>query len=120
MSSTRLCLGQFLNILGPLPNIITPPSAIVKEDGFSYITGCIYTLKEDVGVDLAEFSYLLINNNNINTTIKLNGPSKRINSTTFQLPESRFAIPGHYSCLIKAPELYTESIHSPQSTDIPG
>ena len=120
MSSTRFCLGQFLNILGPLPNIITSPSAIVKEDGFSYITGCIYTLKEDVGVDLAEFSYLLINNSNITTTIKLNGSSKRINSTTFQLPESRFAIPGHYSCLIKAPELYTESIHSPQSTDIPG
>ena len=81
-----------------------------------YITGCIYTSKENAGVDLAEFSYLLINNHN---KIKLTGSSKRINSTTFQLPESRFEIPGNYHCLIEAPELYNKSILSPQS-DIPG
>ena len=88
---------------------------VSKDDGFSYITGCIYISKESVGVDLARFSFLLINNH---TKIKLNGGSSRINFTTFQLPESRFIIPGKYQCLIEAPEIYIESILSPPSTYI--
>ena len=65
---------------------------------------------------MAAFSYLLINNN---IKIKLNGESIRINPTTFQLPESRFIIPGKYECLIEAPERYSEIIRSPSSPDIP-
>lgn len=88
----------------------TAPSVIAKEDGFSYITGCIYTLKIDVAVDLARFSYLIINNN---TTVKLTGSSRRINPTTFQLPESRFIIPGNYQCVIESlNKFYKESMVS--------
>ena len=85
------------------------------EDGFSYITGCTYIQKEDVRVDLTGSFYLLINNN---TKVKLNGGSIRINPNTFQLPESRFIIPGKYQCLIEALELYNESIYSPVSPEI--
>ena len=86
---------------------------IVKGDGFSYITGCIYTTKEDDGMDLAEFSYLLINND---VKIKLNGTSTENSFATFRLPENRFIIPGEYQCLIEAPGYYyNESILSPSS-----
>ena len=87
----------------------------MKEDGFSYITGCTYIQKEDVKLDLAASFYLLINNN---TKIKLNGGSIRINSTTFQLPDSRFIIPGKYQCLIEALKLYNETTYSPVSPEI--
>ena len=96
--------------MGPLTEL-TPPSVKQKEDGFSYITGCIYSSIKD----LARFSYLLINNN---TKIKLNGTSTRINSTSFKLPESRFIIPGKYQCLIESSELYNERITSPSSPNI--
>ena len=100
-----------LNFSGSLPEL-TAPSVIVKGDGFSYITGCVYTTKENDGMDLAEFSYLLINND---VKIKLNGNSTENSISTFQLPESRFIIPGEYQCLIEAPGLYHESILSPSS-----
>ena len=100
-----------LNFSGSLPEL-TAPSVIVKGDGFSYITGCVYTTKENDGMDLAEFSYLLINND---VKIKLNGKSTENSFSTFQLPESRFIIPGEYQCLIEAPGLYNESILSPSS-----
>ena len=98
------------------PALLTVPSVTVEADGFSYITGCIYNVKEDIGVDLAEFFYLLINNQ---TKIKINGWSTRINFTTFQLPESRFIIPGKYQCLIEAPGYYSKGIISPPSAYIP-
>ena len=107
----------FFDISGTLPNITTAPSVFVKEDGFSYITGCIYTLKEDERVDLARLAYLVINNK---TKIKINGRSTKINPTTFQLPESRFIIPGKYQCLIEAPRISNESVPlSPASSEIP-
>lgn len=95
---------------------ITAPSVIIKEDGFSYIRGCIYNLKEVIGVDLARFFYLLINNQ---TKIKIKGCSTSINFTTFQLPESRFIIPGKYQCLIEAPGYYSKAMISPPSPYIP-
>ena len=85
---------------------------IVKGDGFSYITGCIYTTKGDDGMDLAEFSYLLINND---VKIKLNGTLTENSFATFRLPENRFITPGEYQCLIEAPGYYNESILSPSS-----
>ena len=87
----------------------------VKEDGFSYITGCTYIQKEDVPVDLTGSFYLLINNN---IKIKLNGRSIRINPNTFQFPESRFFIPGKYQCLIETLDPYNESTYSPVSPEI--
>ena len=100
-----------LNFSGSLPEL-TVPSVIVKGDGFSYIIGCLYTTKEDDAMDLAEFSYVLINND---VKIKLNGKSTENSFSTFQLPESRFIIPGEYQCLIEALGLYNESILSPSS-----
>ena len=107
VSSYYICLilqnqRLSINFLGSLPEL-TAPLVIVKEDGFSYITGCVYTTKEDDGIDLAVFSYLLIDND---VKIKLNGKSTESNFSTFQLPESRFMIPGEHQCLIEAPELY--------------
>ena len=63
-------------------------------------------------MDLAEFSYLLINND---VKIKLNGKSTENSFSTFRLPESRFIIPGEYQCLIEVPGLYNESILPPSS-----
>ena len=51
--------------------------------------------------------------------MKVNGRSSRINFTTFQLPESRFIIPGKYQCLIEDPGYYSKRILSPPSLDIP-
>ena len=96
--------------------LLTIPSVAVKEDGFTYITGCIYNAKEDTGVDLARYFYLLINNQ---TKVKINGRSTRINFTTFQLPESRFIIPGEYQCLVEIPGYYSNAIISPPSAYIP-
>ena len=60
-------------------------------------------------MDLAEFSYLLINND---VKIKLNGKSTENSFSTFQLPESSFIIPCEYQRLIEAPGLYNERILS--------
>ena len=50
---------------------------------------------------------------NNNTTVKLTGSSRRINPTTFQLPESRFIIPGNYQCVIESlNKFYKESMVS--------
>ena len=95
---------------------MTVPSVAIKENGFAYITGCIYNAQEDIGVDLARYFYLLINNQ---TKVKINGRSTRINFTTFQLPESRLIIPGKYQCLIEASDSYIKAIISPPSTYLP-
>ena len=106
----------FFNIPGLLPEFTTAPSAIANKDGFTYITGCTYTIQEDLGVDLAEFSFLLINNE---VKIKLTGGSRKLTTNTFQLPSNRFIIPGKYKCIIEAKKFYSETIHSTLSTDIP-
>ena len=105
----------FFNISGLLPEFTTAPSAIATNDGFTYITGCTYTIKEDLGVDLAEFSFLLINNE---VKIKLIGGSRKLTTNMFQLPSSRFIIPGKYKCIIEAKHFYDETISSTLSTDI--
>ena len=45
------------NFSGTPPEFITAPSAIANTDGFTNITGCVYVVNEDLGVDLAEFSF---------------------------------------------------------------
>ena len=105
----------FFNISGLLPEFTTAPSAIANKDGFTYITGCTYTIKEDLSVDLAEFSFLLVNDE---VKIKLTGGSRKLTANMFQLPSNRFIIPGKYKCIIEAKNFYNETINS-TSTDIP-
>ena len=79
------------------------------------ITGCTYTIKDDMGVDLAEFSFLLINDK---VKIKLTGGSRKLTTNMYQLPSNRFVIPGKYKCIIEAKRLYNDTVSS-TSNDIP-
>ena len=73
-------------------------------------------IKEDLGVDLAEFSFLLINKT---VKIKLTGGSRKLTANMFQLPNNRFIIPGNYQCIIEAKKFYNKTINSTLSSDIP-
>ena len=72
-------------------------------------------IKEDIGVDLAEFSFLLINDE---VKINLTGVSRKLTTNMFQLPSNRFIIPGKYKCIIEAKSFYNDTINS-TSTNIP-
>ena len=86
-----------------------------KDDGFSYIVGCQYVIHNPPS-DLARWAYLVVNETQ---KVKLDGKSKKLNKTTFQLPEHIFIVPATYRCLIEAKELYNESAYSESSTYIP-
>ena len=87
----------------------------VKEDGGLDIIGCQYVV-EELEVDLAVFSHLVVNEK---LKVKLNGRSKQINESTYQLPEHKFIAQGKYQCVIEAPNLYEEPILSDSSVYIP-
>ena len=71
---------------------------------------------EELQVDLAVFAYLVVNKT---VKRKLNGPSRRLNENTFQLPQHILIAPGEYQCLIEAKNLYNKSIYSNSSAYIP-
>ena len=68
-----------------------------------------------MGVDLAEFSFLLINDK---VKIKLTGGSRKLTTNMYQLPSNRFVIPGKYKCIIEAKRFYNDNISS-TTNDIP-
>lgn len=86
-----------------------------KDDGFSYIVGCRYMIRNPSS-DLSRWAYLVLNETR---TIKLNGKSKRLNKNTFQLPEHIYIAPATYRCLIHAENLYSEPVYSESSNFIP-
>ena len=104
-----------MDLSGLPPKFITAPSVIKKDDGFSYIVGCQYVMRNPLS-DLARRAYLVLNETQ---TVKLNGKSKRLNKNTFQLPEHIFIAPATYRCLINAEKLYNESVYSESSAYIP-
>ena len=87
--------------------MIRAPSAKLKAYGFSNITGCIYRFKS-VHEDVAYYYHILINSN-----IEYFARFAQQPITIYQLPESKFVLPGKYRCLSHIPFLLRLSPPSP-------